>query len=168
MQNTKSNKFYKFYPKNLPHQSNQSCLNIQSCYSNCVYLYGYCSFALYIYIYIFFFFLSLHRSNLSLSLLSLSLHSLLYLPHQTCSPLNTKSLHIPIIKYFSYRNLPLQTQYSHTISTSNTSPTQTHNPDPHNLDFFFFYLASSLVDFCGFIGVDVQAWKILWVCWNWW
>ena len=130
-------------PKNLPHQSSQSFLNIQSCYSNRVYLHSYFSFA---FIY---FFISLHRSNLSLSLSlsSLSLCSLLYLPHQTCSLLNTKSSHIPLIKYFSYRNLSLQTQNSHIISTSNTSPTQTHNQDPHNLGFFS-YFASSLVDFC--------------------
>ena len=24
------------------------------------------------------------------------------------------------------------------------------------------------LDFCGFAGIDVQAWGILWVCWNWW
>lgn len=102
---------------------------------------------------------SLDRISLS------SPHSLLYLPHQTCSILNTKSPHIPIVKYFNYRNLSLQTQNSHTISTSNTSPTQTHNQDSHNLGFFS-YLASSLVDFCGFARIDVQTWGILWVCWN--
>ena len=167
LQNTKSNKFYKFCPKNLPRQSNQSCLNIQSCYSKHVYLYGYCSFAFYFY----YFFLSPQIRSLSHSLSHVtfpslsSSHSLLYLPHQICCLLNTKSLLIPIIKYFNYRNLSLQTQYSHTISTSNTSPTQTHNLDPHKLGFFF-YLASSLVDFYGFTRVDVQAWKILWVCRN--
>ena len=80
LQNTKSNKFYIFCPINLPHQSNQSCLNIQSCYSNCVYLYGYFSFAFYI---LLFFSLSTDLISLSLSLslcvcvcLTLSLSSL--------------------------------------------------------------------------------------------
>ena len=72
LQNTKCNKFYIFCPKNLPHQSNQSCLNIQSCYSNCVYLYGYFSFAFYI---LLFFSLSTDLISLSLSLsLCLSCH----------------------------------------------------------------------------------------------
>ena len=164
MQNTKSNKFYTFCPKNLPYQSSQRFLNIQNCYNNNVYLITRLLFICILYFIIFF---SLHWFDLSLSLSSLSLHSLFYLPHQTCSLLNTKSSHIPIIKYFSYKNLSLQTQNSHTISTSNTSPTQTHIQDPHNLGFFS-YLASTLVAFCGFVGIDVQAWGVLWVCWNWW
>ena len=69
LQNTKNNKFYTFCPKILPFQSSQSCLNIQSCYSNRVYLHDYCSF-------LFFFSLSSFISPLSSFVLFLLLSSL--------------------------------------------------------------------------------------------
>ena len=109
LQNTKNNKFYIFCPINLPHQSNQSCLNIQSCYSNCVYLYGYFSFAFYI---LLFFSLSTDLISLSLSLslcLSLSLSLSRHFPFTLFPSLSSLSTSLDMLS--SKHNISAHTHH---------------------------------------------------------